>query len=262
MAAEPTSAHGTPRHCLALFYGVILLAIGVAILCIGPSVVLRYFLMQLPDKPGWMWFWGHCIVTSLSIVILMPIWPPMCMASGLLFGLGGGTVLNFIAIVSAACISILLGRTFFRASIRSTISSYDMPWLRRWMRTLERDERSWLFQVLFRFLLIPMFIRNYAPSVLNVPFWKLLLASLPHSAWVGFLFASLGKAFKDPAEIVKEGNSIELSHFKWQHIMLPVVSFLLTGILCWLLFRTLDPKGSDSEDEPIAGNSDGLKQGA
>lgn len=195
--------------------------------------MLQNILLLIPAKPGSRWFVGMCSLTLVSIVMLLPIWPAMCMASGLVFGVLYGSVLNFFAISGAAFISIIIGRCILQEPVRRLVeqSSYDS--VRRMMLVLEDAESSLKFQVLFRFLFIPMFVRNYAPSTLHIPVWKLVLGSLPHSVWISIMFASVGASFKDAAELIRHGKEFDLSMMKWQQILVYAVAITLAVVLAY-----------------------------
>jgi len=218
--------------CVLVFVGV-----GLSILLYGPNEALRHMLNLLPERPGWGWFVGLGVATSVSIVMLMPIWPPLCMTAGLVFGMQWGAALNFVSITSAAVVSICLGRWVLQEPIRHMLERGDYPRVRRMMLVLEDRDSSLKFQVLFRFLFIPMFLRNYGPAALRVPFWKLCAGTLPHSAWISFLFASLGATFKDAAELIKNGHEVSFEDMRWQQGVLLLVSIAVMIALSWYAMR-------------------------
>jgi hypothetical protein len=239
----------------ATVWVVVLVATAAAMLFAGPNRIIRHLVLHLPAHPGWSWYLGHGAATALSIVLVTPIWPAMCMLSGLVFGLPAGLALNFVVVVGGAVFSIVLGRSFLQAPIRGYFASGDFPWVQRWMRALERDDDSLMFQVLFRFLFIPFFVRNYAPAILKVPLWRPVAATLPHSAWVSFLFASFGASFAGPAQLLKEGKSIDFHSPHWQQIIALWVSFLITSMLgCYLLAKYAQLK--IDEDDADANTDD------
>lgn len=204
---------------------------GFAVWYIGPTYLLRSFLNALPKKPGLRWYLIFGSVTVVCIVILLPIWPPLCMASGLIFGLYYGAALNFVVIVSAAIISITIGRYFLQEPVRQWLASGEYPHVTRALLILEDDENSLRFQILFRFLFIPMAFRNYGPSTLHIPLWKLYLGTLPHSAWISVLFASLGATFRDTAELVRDGKEVTFKSFKWQQVAVLIASATVSILL-------------------------------
>lgn len=212
--------------CLLVF-----IVISLVIWWYGPMKLLRDVLLLVPRKPGWDWWIAMCLLTTVSITLLMPIWPPLCMAAGLLFGFGWGCLHNFCAIFTAACLSLMLGRVLLREPVRAWLEQGDQVTLRRFMAVLEEEEDSLKLQVLFRFLFIPMFLRNYVPSTLQIPLYKLMLAAIPHSVWISILFASLGSTFTDVAQVIRDGKEMDWKHLKWQQGLIMVVSGIVAIVL-------------------------------
>jgi len=204
--------------------------LGVSMWYYGSTDVLRYMLKLIPVKPGLDWQIGYTCVVTLSIVMLLPIWPPLCMGSGLIFGFLHGTVINFFAIFAAANISFCIGRLLLKEPVRRCVERGDYPRMRRMMLVLEDEGNSLKFQVLFRFLFIPMFLRNYGPSTLQVPIWKLSAGAIPHSIWISILFASLGSTFKDTAELIRDGKEFQFSDIRWQQGLLAAAA--ITVAIC------------------------------
>lgn len=234
LAAEDERSKGDSESkqwiAVVVFFSV-LLGFILVIIYVGPTWLLREALLLLPRNPDWGWYciWG--LATMVSIVGLLPIWPPMCMASGLIFGFYHGVAVNFCSIMGAAAMSMVLGRYVFQEPVRRYLDNGDFPAVRRMVLVLEDSDESLKFQVLFRFLFIPMFIRNYGPATLDIPLWKLLLGSIPHSFWISIIFSSLGCTFKDAAELIREEKEVSFSDMKWQQASILVVSALVAVAL-------------------------------
>lgn len=240
--------------CLVLFAGTAGL-----IWYIGPMHLLRQLLRALPARPGWEWYVGMTVITMLVIVMLLPF-GGLCLANGLVFGFYGGAVVNFVAIVSSAVISLILGRFFLREPIQRSLEGDAYPQTRRIMLILEDSEESLKFQVLFRFLFIPMFVRNYAPSVLCIPFWKLCVSTLPHSAWISLLFASLGSTFKDAAELMRDGEELDRTALKWQSLLILFVSIAVSAVLAWFAHRKYRERLEQEDNEDLRKGRDGIEE--
>lgn len=222
---------GAQHVALALCLGCTLVAM-TGIVAYGPTDMLRYLLKLVPKDPGWDVFAIMAGLISVSIVFILPIWPPMCLASGLIFGLVWGSILNFIAILVAALVSLWLGRVLFREPVRRMIIDGNYSQVRRIMLVLEDSSSSFQFLILFRFLWIPMGIRNYGPATLDVEWWKLAVACIPHSIWISIMFASLGASFKDLADLLRDDGEFSMKALKWQQLLLFVASGSVSIILC------------------------------
>eukprot|EP00933_Yihiella_yeosuensis_P050094 TRINITY_DN47858_c0_g1_i1.p1 TRINITY_DN47858_c0_g1~~TRINITY_DN47858_c0_g1_i1.p1 ORF type:complete len:296 (+),score=30.87 TRINITY_DN47858_c0_g1_i1:171-1058(+) len=233
---------------LYCFLGVIICFAG-TVLYLGPKYVMTYILRSIPNNPSWEWYLPWAIITMVSIVCLLPIWPPMCMASGLMFGFWNGWAVNIIAIFGAAVISFLLGRAFLKEPISNALRDEGNPQIRRLLRVLEDSDEALKFQILFRFLFIPMFVRNYGPSVLNIPIYVLALGSIPHTIWISFLFSSLGCAFKGVAEIVKQDKELSFSSMHWQQFTVFFVSFLVALVLSYYAYTKYSERVAEEAEE-------------
>lgn len=236
----------------AVLYLSLLVFIGFLVYLYGPSSAVRHILSLIPEDPGWGWSCAYCAATSVSIITLAPLWPPLCVGAGLIFGFWRGSLANFVSIYSAALGSISIGRWLLREPVQDCIEGGDYKQLRLMMRILEDEQESIKLQVLFRFLFIPMFIRNYAPSTLAIPIWKLFVSAIPHSVWISILFASLGATFKDTAELVRDGNEISFKGMKWQHFLIYCVSLSVMIFLSVYAWRKYNERARQEDATSLA----------
>lgn len=243
--------------CVAQFLGVfmcvgIFLMVGGLMIWYGPNKILRTLLLMIPEKPGWDWYCGLCSLTCVCIVIITPIWPPLCMAAGMIFGFLWGALSNFVAIWCAAIISICIGRWVLKEPVRAWLSQAEWKRTRIMMMVMEDEESSIKFQALFRFLFIPMFIRNYGPSTLEIPLWKLAVAAVPHSLWISILFASLGATFQDTAELIRDGKKADPSSVHWQQALIFCVAFVVAILLSIYAYWKYDERLKLEEAKPFS----------
>lgn len=251
---EARGCNGRPlRTCVTWTFLLVFLGFMFTIWYYGPTAVLRYLLRLPPRKPGWDWCIGLIIVTILSIVMISPIWPPLCMAAGLLFGFWQGLCMNIVSIWTAAAISFVIGRFILREPVRNWIFSGDYPEVRRMMAIMEDENDALKVQILFRFLFIPMVIRNYGPATLAIPFWKLLVGCIPHCIWISVLFASLGATFSGTAELLRDGKEFSFEHIRWQQGAIFIVSFCVAIVLaCYAHYKYREKLALDDEAASIA----------
>ena len=71
------------------------------------------------------------------IVCMVPVWVPLCMVAGLIFGVPVGAAHNFVALWTGISISVMIGRYFFREPIRERLFggdafAYRFMWRFRW----------------------------------------------------------------------------------------------------------------------------------
>eukprot|EP00929_Paragymnodinium_shiwhaense_P124000 TRINITY_DN9872_c0_g1_i1.p1 TRINITY_DN9872_c0_g1~~TRINITY_DN9872_c0_g1_i1.p1 ORF type:complete len:279 (-),score=43.19 TRINITY_DN9872_c0_g1_i1:117-953(-) len=173
---------------------------------IGPLGVLRWLLSFMPENPG---LWHAVILGGLIvffIVILIPLWPPLMIVTGMVFGFWNGLCICTISMILGALLSFLLGRTLLRDAVRDYVEQSDYSSIRRIMHIVEEDGNSLKFMFLFRFLFIPIWIRNYLPSLFNISVWVFLLPVCVHSLWICTIFAAVGATTKDLAEAAAGGK--------------------------------------------------------
>lgn len=234
---------------LCMTFGILL---SIAMAMYGVGNVMRIIISMLPESPTLSFAVLMCLSTMFSIVVILPIWPPMCMLNGLVFGMVTGSILNFIAIFGAAFISIVLGRSLCQEAVRSCIFDGDYPTFRRILMILEDNENTIKFLLLFRFLFIPMFIRNYGPAVLEVPLWKILISVIPHGIWISVLFASLGASFTDAAHMVRKGKELNAKSFKWQQAVIVCGGLFFTMMLTYYAHSKYMEKLDEDNSEPLS----------
>lgn len=240
------------RTCTTLCVCITILALLVgACFYFGPLKLLRLALHLLPKNPGWGWYIAWGTLNLLSIVTMLPIWPPMCIAAGFMFGFVYGTVLNFYSIYGASVISIVLGQSVLQEPVRQWLHAADFKQVNKMLKALEESEESLKFMILFRFLYIPLFIRNYGPATLRIPFWKLAVSCIPHSVWVAIIFCTLGLSLKDASDILQSSGEFSLSDMKWQNVAIFAVSAVMSALLSYYAYIRYKEHCDCEEAEPL-----------
>lgn len=243
-------------HCcvdvvLPAFLFVTGIFILVVFVWIGPDALLRWMLTLLPEDPTWVdavWL-GLAIVVCL--VLLLPLWPPLMIVSAMVFGFWGGYLVNFCSMVVGSMISFVLGRTLCMRSFRNLLEERDYRSMRRMVRVIEDEENSVKFMLLFRFLMLPIWVRSYVPSLTNISVWIFLFAVVVHALWICAIFAMTGAATKDAAEVYTHGGSMwDADPSQILVFCVATVSFLL---ISWLAYREYSNKmvDDDEEEEPL-----------
>jgi len=207
-------------------------------------------LKLLPDNPGWDWFFGWTILLAANTTLGLPIWSALFIVSGLVFGLKAGTAINFIALYIGVVVSLLLGKTVLQEPVRQWLDSGNFPLAQRALQCLEEADDSFQILILFRFLLMPIWMRNYAPSTLRFPLWKLLVSAIPHTLWASFVLASLGTSLQDVEEVFTHDSHFKLSNVKWQNIAMFIVS-CLTAVLISLYSYKKYSELTSGESTPL-----------
>lgn len=241
-------------QCVAptIFIGIIA-GIAITVILYGPARLLRWVLSFTPEHPSWQFALGLCLAIAICIVVLMPLWPALCWLSGLLYGVLVGAVINCLAVLTAAIVCFVLGRSFLQQPIRECLAEGGWSRTRRMLLVLEDETNSLKFLTLFRFLLIPMFLRNYGPSVLEVPLQKLALSVVPHSVWISILYSCIGAAFHDSAQVLRASGEFDWHLVKWQEFVSFGVGLCVTALLMWYAHREYSRKVEEEQQQGIAG---------
>lgn len=218
----------------------------------GPTAVLVWVFDVVPRKPGWDWFFGICILLTFSIIFMLPLTMPLLLFAGFLFGLWFGWLHNFLALYIGSCVSMAIGRMFLKDKIRGWLTDGDNEKIKIMLAILEDKEDSMKLMCLFRFLLVPLFIKNYAPATLDVPLWKLFVAAIPHCLWIALITASIGASFKSTAELLKDGKDDE-GETHWQNYAVMAVALTTTVIISVYAYTKYNEKVEAYETRPIAG---------
>lgn len=237
---EETSDDPPKSNCivevfLPLFLLVTLICVIALFFYIGPTEMLRWMLSLVPKNPNIWHALLLYVVITVCIVCLIPLWPPLMIVSAIVFGFWYGFAIAYSAMVSGALISFLLGKCCFMRSFRDYVDNSDHVALRRMINVIERDGNQLKFLFLFRFLFIPIWLRNYAPSILEVSAWMFLLPVLVHSLWICTIFCMIGSATKDIAEVYASEGKKET---EWDPSQLAIFSFALVAfaLISWLAY--------------------------
>jgi len=254
---EVKTKHGAVHYFMeyVLPVNLVLLAIFLVILFfwVGPVAVFKFILSFLPKNPG-LW---HALILGtiivISIVLPTPIWPPLMIVTAMVFGFWHGFLIIFCAMVVGAVISFGLGRAFLMEAFREYIDTSDYHRLRRMIRVAEAEGNSFKFTFLFRFLYLPIWIRNYVPSMLHINFWHFLVSVLCHSVMICLIFATTGTATKDMSEVIANDEN-PWKKMKPRQVIVFVISATATGTLSYLAYREYSKRLEQEDAESLLNN--------
>ena len=170
-----------------------------------------------------------------------------------------GFVLGFweafsLSVVAITCVSLAafgIGRYFFRDMLKSYLEEdADTSTLKNVLKSIERRNGVGLL-VLFRLMFIPLFMKNYAPSVLNTKFSDYLLSVIITTPFYVSILTFLGSHAKTIADIATGKVADPSSSFGWVEIA-PIVISVLAGIgftaLAYFEFRKLTRDNATTVD--------------
>jgi len=227
----------TSAYVLAgLFLGMLIISF-----LIGPSRLLQIVLLYIvPDKPDWKYAILICAGVAVLMVVPIPIIFMIMFVPGMVFGFGIGMVILFCGLLVGVSTAFCIGRWAFQDAIRDCVQQGDYEKAKLALKILETDEDSFRLLVLFRFLMMPFFAKNFGVVILRIPLWKLILSAVPHHLWVAFVFASLGAVFKDSADLLRKGGTTDWNNLKWQNVAGPiagVIGSVLIGVIAYRIYQ-------------------------
>jgi len=217
---------------------------------IGPVAMFKFILSFLPKDPG-LWeavFLGTAIV--ICIILPSPLWPPLMIVTAMVFGFWKGFLIIYCAMALAAVISFGIARFLMMQPFRDYIESSDYRRFRRLISVVEAEGNSLKFTFLFRFLYIPIWMRNYLPGLLHVPFWQFLLSVLVHGVWICLIFAAAGTATKDMSEVIADGDN-PWKKMKPRDFIVFAVAGTATGTLSYLAYREYSLRLEEEDAEGL-----------
>merc|ERR1719321_885882 len=176
------------------------------------------------------------IVINVSIGLLGATYGPGMLIGGFLFGFWGGFLVAALVELITASSCFFLGGYVLRGRCRSWYEAQALPEkIRVIIGQLEHREQSSL--IFFRALPLPGVIKNYVPALLDVSFWRYVLAViveiLIYVPWLSFMGAeSAGFAriyAKHHGSDGLEEPFMDLS--PWPPLVVSIVSFLILSNL-------------------------------
>ena len=200
---------------------------------------------------------------AIVAILALPGTSMLELICGFVLGFTEGFIVSLISIIVSSIVAFLLGRYFLRDHIsnylnQTSASDGDNPsTFKMFLKSIEQRNGVVLL-ILFRLMFIPMFVKNYGPSVINTSIWHYLVAVLVTTPPYVAIFSFLGSHAKSIADIAAGGDNTGGDHVVWTQIIPIVVSVLAAIIfttLAYMEFRQLQATASTSEptlQEPLA----------
>lgn len=182
--------------------------------------------------------------------------------NGLFFGYLPGFALNYCFMFIAAAISYWIAHTCLKDRVRRFLSknpvSHDV------MRVLDEDQTG-KFLVLFRFLFVPGFVKNYSMAVLDISLLKFCLVNVPGELFYTAIFAYIGSvAYKVIGKLRKGDLNGVTSQFSGFEVLMAATSglvFVLLAAFAWTEYNQRKAQMENSaEREPLVKHSTSPKQ--
>lgn len=196
------------------------------------------------------------VVLYVFVICCLP-GPIVCIIlNGFVFGFWLGFLLGVVTETLASMTAIALGRVCLKGRIREWTARYDS--FEELVMMLEEDATGG-FLVLIRFLVIPIWIKNYGLSVLDASLLKCLLVILPGELWNVGVITYVGSKMYEIGEVLVKGQK-GVQAFSGPELVMVCVSGCVFACLIvlgyreyWRRRRLLSVAGARGEAAPLSG---------
>lgn len=221
---------------------------------IGPVKVMEMVFDHLVPKDTGL---GYALVLVCLIAILMVVPVPIALIvlviPGIVYGFWMGYLIVFVSLLIGVTIAYIIGQSLLQEQFRRFLKQGKYERTQRALKILETDEESFFLLVVYRFLCMPFFMRNYGPTILDIPLWKLVLSSIPHHLWVAFVFTSFGVLFKDTADVLRKDGATGFTNLTWRQIAPSAAALVGSVLASFLGYRIYQrAEGGSEEHQPLA----------
>lgn len=206
------------------------------------------------------------VINTLLVIMIVCCLPGpglMVMLDGFFFGFVRGFVLGFIAELIGYLICILLARTCFKAKIRRWIT--ETPWLHEIFMVCEEDTTG-KFLVLFRFVSLPVWAKNYTIGMLDISWQEAVLVFIPAETFYCGIFVYIGSRSYLVADAIRKGNTQKamdsFSGIEFGIVFVSVLVVLLMIVFGWSEYssrRAAIVEGRRGEASPLTESIEPVK---
>jgi uncharacterized membrane protein YdjX (TVP38/TMEM64 family) len=221
---------------------------------VGTARVAHMFVRAAPKEPTIWNAIGFFLVNTTIIVTALPLWVLACMCVGFVFGFWIGFAINYTTIITGSMICFFIGRYVATDTIRG--------WLvkRRETALVTRiiEQNDFKFLVLFRFMPLPLCVKNYAPSTIRVnPFMfclSVMIASgmyTPIYTFIGATTKGIATLYAEQAENPEEGGPTNLYHVGGVQITIVAIALMSTIAITVLGYIEWKKVQKESEASPL-----------
>jgi uncharacterized membrane protein YdjX (TVP38/TMEM64 family) len=223
------------RILLVAFFLVLIIVPPVVVFgVIGTRRVARLFIKAAPTAPTIWNAIGFYLVNTTIIVTALPVWVLACMCVGFVFGFWIGFAINYATIITGSMICFFIGRYVATDTIRR--------WLfkRRETGLITRiiEQNDFKFLVLFRFMPLPLCVKNYAPSTIKVNPLMFMLSVMiasgmytPIYTFIGATTKGIATLYAEQKENPEEGGATNLLHVGGIQIIIVAIALLSTATI-------------------------------
>merc|ERR1719201_2036003 len=198
---------------------------------LGTRRVARLFIRAAPKEPTIWNAIGFFLVNTTIIVTALPVWVLACMCVGFVFGFWAGFAINYLTIITGSMICFFIGRYVATDTIRRWLMKRHETGLVT--RIIEQNDFKFL--VLFRFMPLPLCVKNYVPPTIKVnPFMFMLSVMIasgmytPIYTFIGATTKGLATLYAEQQENPEEGGPENLFHVGGVQITIVAIALMST----------------------------------
>lgn len=245
----------------SLFIGLFIFFLILSVVCVGAHVgwermATSFFDEVESSKHRWV---QALIINGVLVTLIVCCMPGpglMLILDGFFFGFWPALALGITFEYIGALISWLLAHVLFKRQARELVSRSDT--LQEAFQVCEMD-RTGSFLVLFRFLFIPVWVKNYGLALLDINVFYFCLVIFPGELFYTSIFTYVGDKGRSVAEHVRKGETNKVfNDVSGLEVVIFAVSLLggaLLGILGFRAYRqrreALECKDSRDELAPL-----------
>lgn len=197
-------------------------------------------------------------INTLLVILIVGCLPGpgfLMILNGFFFGFWKGFALGFTGEFIAYIISVILARTWLRVSIREWLTTHST--LRELVLICEQDP-SGKFLVLVRFLMIPVWAKNYSIGLMELEWLKISLVCIPGMAFWVAKFSYIGYKSRQMAEAMSRGDQATImEHFSGLELVMVGVSvtvMILLTAMGWYEYNARHSVLDAGEGKPLTGS--------
>jgi uncharacterized membrane protein YdjX (TVP38/TMEM64 family) len=179
------------------------------------------------------------IMIMIVAICAFPGMSVLELTCGFVLGFREGFAVCVISLVAGACASFWIGRNYMRGHITSYLEESEAHSFKLFLRSLER-RNGVILLILFRLMFVPLFVKNYGPSILRTSFIHYLIAVLVTTPPFAALFTFMGSHMKNLADNgIAASGPASLSWMEIVPLVVSVVAGTVFSVLAYLEFITL-----------------------
>jgi len=241
-------------------YKGLLIAAGVIFVILliiyGPKQVFRGLAWVTNQSRG-----RSVIAVGAFLVLLLVFWSVFCVPfisiietlSGFILGFWPAMVVNAIGLFLGCVLSFIIGKRYLRGALKDWIS-VNAP---KWAATFKVMEREGItFLIMFRFLALPFWAKNYAPSaLLDIPVSRFAISVAVATCPFGALYAYLGDRSQKLADSASSDTPTSQSDstanvIELVVVLLIVIASIFVSMKAFRMFQKAEAESNTIELSP------------